>query len=155
VPSIADYRPGGAVQASGQKYRAIPAISCRNGVWTPTAKDVSDDVVYVPCGVSLAGIRAFPATIAAEGAISVSGSGAVIGPTTTGSPCLVTANSSDSAVTIQGSGITVRGTAYAPNGRLKIEGSGFVLQCGAVAATINLTGSGGFASLGSRCLSGS
>jgi hypothetical protein len=152
VPDIADYRPGGAVQASGVAYRAIPASACSNGVWTPGPKEKLTGVVYVPCGVSLTGQDTVPATIAAEGPIAVRGSGVVVGPTTAGAPSLITADTSASAVSLKGSGLTVRGTVFAPAGTVSASGSGFVAQCGIVASAIEITGSGGSATLGARCL---
>lgn len=151
--AIADYRPGGSVQATGQQYRAVPANSCKNGVWTPTAKDVSAGIVYVPCGVSVLGRLAFPATIAAEGPITLAGDGSVIGPATPGAPSLITGSTTVGAISLVGANIELHGTAYAPNGKFTSTGVGIILQCGVVAAKIGIVGASTSATLGARCLS--
>jgi hypothetical protein len=150
--AIQDYRPQGRIAASGQPYRAVPQSACQNGVWTPKPKDVAG-VVYVPCAVVLTGGGTFDATIAAEGPITIAGNGTVVGPTTAGAPSLITGSSADIAIAVSGSRVTIRGTAYAINGTARGAGVGFTVQCGIVASRIAISGSGGSAPMGSRCLS--
>jgi hypothetical protein len=147
---ITDYRPGGPVATSGVAYRAIPASACRGGTWSPAAGEQLTGVVYVPCGVQLSGVAA--ATVAAEGPVRVVGSGVRVGPATPGAPAIVTGATGTDAVTVTGTAVAVSGAVRAPVGAVRITGSNAVLECGIVADTIAVTGSGAAARMTARCL---
>ncbi len=156
VPNIADYRPDGPVAGSGVAYRAIDATACVRGVWTPTNLASLSGVVYVPCAVVINGNRQrLNATIAAEGTIRITATNTQIGPDTPGSPSLISAARSPDAIVIAASGVSLRGTAYAPFGSVRVTGSATVFECGVIASTITVKSSGASAPITARCGSGS
>jgi Haemagluttinin repeat len=153
TPQIADYRPGGSKAGPPSGYRAIDPSKCVNGSWSPGPKDGLTGVVYVPCNVLISGSgTTIRATIVAEGTIQVTSSGALIGRDDASTPSLVSGATGLEAIKITASGVTLKGTVFAPQGGVNISGSGTELRCGILANTITISSSGASTPITARCI---
>jgi hypothetical protein len=135
-PSLADYRPGGVeAVAAGANYRVVPAASCVNGLWQPTAAQLIDKTtVYVPCGVRLvAASLNRTITIAAEGPVTVSGSSIQLNPPITNGPVLLSNNS----ITITASLARLEGMVVS-SAALSLTGASITTRCALIAARITV-----------------
>ena len=146
--TLADYRPGGkAAVAADAGFKDMSAqCSGRNGnrKWQPSG-NLADGLYYVNCAVQISGsqLGAGKVTIAAEGAIKVSGSGNTFArPFVPEGALFVAGDGSDKAVDLSGSGQTYGGAIFAGSGGVSISGSGQKFVCGIEADTIRISGSG-------------
>lgn len=152
TPDLADYRPGGSVARTAANYRSVDPSACVGGTWAPRATENLTGVVYVPCGVTLTGAsRTYGATIAAEGSVYIGGNGVVVGPRQAGMPSVISGATGPRAILVEGTLATLRGTAFAVAGGISVAGSGAVLDCGALAQTVVVSGSGASAPVSGRC----
>jgi hypothetical protein len=139
IPTIADYRPGGAAALAASSYTSIDAAKCVGGYWTPDPKATFSGVVHVPCGLSLTGgkQRTLGATFVAEGRIMVWSSKLTVGPEVSGAS-LISGATGEGAILFAGTKLTTRGRVLALDGNIRITSAATVLHCGAQAQVITI-----------------
>ncbi len=136
VLAVSSYRPGAVeAAAAGAQYRAVSSASCVNGTWRPAADELTG-VVYVPCAVVVSGtgLKA-TVTLAAEGAVTVEGSAAVLKPAGRSGAVVV----AGAGVHISGDNVSVQGPLFSGAG-IKLTGSTQTLYCGAVGRSVQVSG---------------
>jgi hypothetical protein len=149
VLRAAGFRPGGEyAAAAGAAYHDIPASACVGGVWRPGAAALAG-VVHVPCSVQLSGSNLDrTVTIAAEGAITVSGSRITLRPASNTGATLV----ADGALRLSGAGMRLLGSVFAPDAEAQLSGSDLEVWCGISAGSIRVSGARFTAGVDERCL---
>ena len=136
--AIADYRPGGrAAKEAGGAYHDMSG-SCANGTWQVSGSTLASGIYYANCAVKLNGNPiGGTITVAAEGDISVSGSGAFFDPYIDG--LLFLSNStSTSAIRVDASGSTFFGYSFAERGQIVLTGASDSFFCGILADRIDI-----------------
>lgn len=139
---IADYRPAGraAVQA-GAAYHNMSS-SCANGVWQVTGSTLTSGIYYATCAVKLNGNPlGGTITIASEGDITVSGSGAFFDPFVDGL-LFLSASTSTSAIRVDAASSTFFGYSYADHGRIVLTGANDKFYCGIISDRIDIASQG-------------
>jgi hypothetical protein len=132
--SLTAFRPGGSATGNAA-FRTIPLSACVAGVWTPNVSDLSG-VIFVPCAVKLSSAGVVKTvTIAADGAITVSGAGWNLSPVS-GQPLLV----SSADISVSGANVKLQGLVNAA-GAVRYTGASGSVGCVA-AQTVALSGAG-------------
>lgn len=146
--SVADYRPGGPIAATDPtSYHAIAAADCVNGVWTVSPAQVPTGIVYVPCAVNFTTSGTVAATIAAEGAVTLSASRISIQPLAPAAPGIVSGNT----ISLVGADATVTGTVVAPSGAVSLIGARASVRCGIVSSSVSVVGANSTVMVDDKC----
>ena len=138
--NIADYRPGGrAAVEAGSAYHDVSSACGTTGVWQVNGNTLASGIYYATCAVKLNGNPiGGTITVAAEGDITVSGSGAFFDPYVDGLLFLSNSNST-SAIRIDAANSTFFGYSFAERGRIVLTGSGDKVYCGILADRIDIS----------------
>jgi hypothetical protein len=151
-PTLEDYRPGGTISNSGVPYIEVPKSQCIDGIWRP--RPGLDGVVFVPCSVVIDTSGNYPATIAAEGKITVNASKTSIGQsaaTRKGQPSLVSGAKGE-AVVVTAADVTLNGQVVAGKGTVRSNGARATFTCGAIGTAISVMGANSSAIMAASCL---
>jgi RHS repeat-associated protein len=136
---IATYRPGGkAAIAAGPAYHDMSGECGADAVWHATGSVLASGIYYASCAVHLNGSPlGGTITLAAEGPILVSGSGAFFDPYTDGL-LFLTASSAANAIKIDAANSTFFGYTFAGAGRIALTGSSDRFYCGILGDQIDI-----------------
>lgn len=136
---IADYRPGGqaAIQA-GAAYRDMSGACGSDGFWQVAGSTLASGIYYATCGIKINGNPiGGTITLAAEGEIHVSGTGAFFDPFVDGL-LFLSASSSASAIRVDASNSTFFGYSFAERGRIVLTGASDRFYCGILGDRIDI-----------------
>ena len=137
--AIADYRPGGrAATEAGPAYHDMSAQCGTDGFWHVVGSTLPSGIYYASCGVKINGNPiGGTITVAAEGEIHVSGSGAFFDPYIDG--LLFISNSTSlNAIRVDASGSTFFGYSFAGRGRVTLTGANDKFYCGILGDKIDI-----------------
>ena len=128
---IVDYRPGGrAAVEAGPAYHDMSGSCGSDGFWHVVGSTLDSGIYYATCGVKLNGNPlGGTITVAAEGDIQVSGSGAFFDPYIDGL-LFLSYSTSTTAIKVDASGSTFFGYSFAQRGRIALTGSSDKFYCG-------------------------
>ncbi|HKP89478.1 MAG TPA: RHS repeat-associated core domain-containing protein [Thermoleophilaceae bacterium] len=142
--NVADYAPGGPAAAKAGSQYFDKTATCRSaGSWTVSTpgQQLAAGLYYVPCRVELSGANvAGDVTIVSTGKIQVSGSGANLRPFADG-VLFLSSEASNNSLHVSGTGSTLRGLWYAPNGQVHVAGDHHAIDGGVFADRITISGS--------------
>ena len=136
---IAQYRPGGRASIeAGPAYHNMSTSCGSDGFWHVVGSTLASGIYYVTCGVKLNGNPlGGTITVAAEGDIQVSGSGAFFDPYIDGL-LFVSYSTSTSSIKVDASGSTFFGYSFAERGTVALTGSSDSFYCGILADRIDI-----------------
>ena len=137
--AIADYRPGGrAAAGAGPAYRDMSSACGADGFWRVAGSTLASGIYYATCGIKINGNPiGGTITLAAEGEIHVSGTGAFFDPFVDGL-LFLSASSSASAIRVDASNSTFFGYSFAERGRIVLTGASDRFYCGILGDRIDI-----------------
>ena len=136
---IADYRPGGrAAIEAGPAWHNMSSSCGSDGFWHVVGSTLTSGIYYASCGVQINGNPiGGTITVAAEGDIKVSGSGAFFDPYIDGL-LFVSYSTGTNAIQVDASGSTFFGYSFAERGRVSLTGANNQFYCGILADRIDI-----------------
>jgi len=137
---IADYRPGGrAAIEAGPAWHNMSSQCGSDGFWHVVGTTLTSGIYYASCGVQINGNPiGGTITVASEGDIKVSGSGAFFDPYIDGL-LFVSYSTGTSAIQVDASGSTFFGYSFAERGRVSLTGANNKFYCGILADRIDIS----------------